>query len=198
MIRYLILLTAGLSLGNFVAPMAWGAPFSSCEEARTAGAAPVLLGQPGYSLDLDRDGDGVACELLGNDSIPPEGSPLVGTLVEVVIYKSFNQTSDADECVGTGTLSTIRRGSVVILSAGSFSAQTRNVAVADFRLSRMHDGKCDVFFRTDAPRMPAFNLQFIDPGGTRSALYGPVKTADVDPQLAPIQQAIKVEMESAL
>lgn len=158
----------------------------------------MLLGQPGYSPDLDRDGDGVACELLGNDSIPPDGSPLVGTLVEIVIYKSFTQTNDADECVGTGTLSSIRRGSVVVLSAGSFSAQTRNVAVADFRFSRMHDGKCDVFFRADAPRMPAFNFQFIGPDGTRSASFGPVKTATVDPQLAPIQQAIKVEMESAL
>ncbi|CUM35799.1 hypothetical protein BN2537_563 [Streptomyces venezuelae] len=27
-----------------------------------AGAAPLLLGQPGYRAELDRDGDGVACE----------------------------------------------------------------------------------------------------------------------------------------
>jgi competence protein ComEC len=27
-----------------------------------AGAAPIRVGQPGYSRTLDRDGDGVACE----------------------------------------------------------------------------------------------------------------------------------------
>lgn len=38
------------------------ASFSSCREARAAGAAPLYIGQPGYSPKLDRDGDGVACE----------------------------------------------------------------------------------------------------------------------------------------
>jgi len=37
-------------------------PFRSCAEARAAGAAPVMLGDPGYSPRLDRDGDGVGCE----------------------------------------------------------------------------------------------------------------------------------------
>lgn len=36
--------------------------FSSCAEARAAGAAPLYRGQPGYSSRLDRDDDGVACE----------------------------------------------------------------------------------------------------------------------------------------
>ena len=36
--------------------------FRNCDEARAAGAAPVLRGQPGYVRHLDRDGDGVACE----------------------------------------------------------------------------------------------------------------------------------------
>lgn len=36
--------------------------YGSCADARAAGAAPLYAGQPGYSLDLDRDGDGVACE----------------------------------------------------------------------------------------------------------------------------------------
>lgn len=39
-----------------------GAHYSSCKEARAAGAAPLHRGDPGYSSDLDRDGDGVACE----------------------------------------------------------------------------------------------------------------------------------------
>ncbi|MEU5773441.1 excalibur calcium-binding domain-containing protein [Streptomyces venezuelae] len=36
--------------------------YANCDEARAAGAAPLYAGDPGYSADLDRDGDGVACE----------------------------------------------------------------------------------------------------------------------------------------
>lgn len=44
------------------APSAPPAPFSSCAEARDAGAAPMTEGDPGYSPNLDADGDGIACE----------------------------------------------------------------------------------------------------------------------------------------
>ncbi|HET6856623.1 MAG TPA: excalibur calcium-binding domain-containing protein [Streptomyces sp.] len=36
--------------------------YENCDEARAAGVAPLHQGDPGYSSDLDRDGDGVACE----------------------------------------------------------------------------------------------------------------------------------------
>ena len=36
--------------------------FSSCKQAREAGAAPLYRGDPGYNPTLDRDNDGVACE----------------------------------------------------------------------------------------------------------------------------------------
>lgn len=36
--------------------------FRNCAEARAAGAAPVRAGDPGYSLKLDRDRDGIGCE----------------------------------------------------------------------------------------------------------------------------------------
>lgn len=36
--------------------------YANCAEARAAGAAPVLAGEPGYGRHLDRDGDGVGCE----------------------------------------------------------------------------------------------------------------------------------------
>ncbi|WP_299570725.1 DUF1524 domain-containing protein [uncultured Williamsia sp.] len=40
-----------------------GEPFyANCDEARAAGAAPILAGEPGYRLKLDRNKDGVACE----------------------------------------------------------------------------------------------------------------------------------------
>jgi len=37
--------------------------YASCAEARAAGAAPLRKSDPGYSPRLDRDGDGVACEI---------------------------------------------------------------------------------------------------------------------------------------
>lgn len=36
--------------------------YANCDAVRAAGAAPLYAGQPGYRPNLDRDGDGVACE----------------------------------------------------------------------------------------------------------------------------------------
>ena len=36
--------------------------YANCTAVRTAGAAPIRTGDPGYGAHLDRDGDGVACE----------------------------------------------------------------------------------------------------------------------------------------
>jgi len=36
--------------------------YKSCKDAEAAGAAPLHTGDPGYSTNLDRDDDGVACE----------------------------------------------------------------------------------------------------------------------------------------
>lgn len=36
--------------------------YENCTEAREAGAAPLYIGEPGYRSELDRDGDGVACD----------------------------------------------------------------------------------------------------------------------------------------
>lgn len=36
--------------------------YENCTAVENAGAAPIYAGDPGYSRDLDRDGDGVACE----------------------------------------------------------------------------------------------------------------------------------------
>ncbi len=40
--------------------------YRNCDAARTAGAAPIYRGQPGYRAGLDRDNDGVACEPYRN------------------------------------------------------------------------------------------------------------------------------------
>jgi hypothetical protein len=36
--------------------------YSGCNEVRAAGKAPLYEGQPGYSVEMDGDGDGIACE----------------------------------------------------------------------------------------------------------------------------------------
>ena len=36
--------------------------YANCTDVEAAGAAPIYAGDFGYSRDLDRDGDGVACE----------------------------------------------------------------------------------------------------------------------------------------
>jgi Excalibur calcium-binding domain len=38
--------------------------FRSCKEALRAGYSHMRRGQPGYSANLDRDGDGVACDKM--------------------------------------------------------------------------------------------------------------------------------------
>lgn len=37
--------------------------YPNCKAACNAGAAPIYHGQPGYREGLDRDNDGIACEV---------------------------------------------------------------------------------------------------------------------------------------
>lgn len=45
-----------------------GTHYTNCDAVRSASAAPLRDGDPGYSRDLDRDGDGVACDTEGASS----------------------------------------------------------------------------------------------------------------------------------
>lgn len=36
--------------------------YSGCNEVRALGKAPLHAGEPGYRLEMDGDGDGIACE----------------------------------------------------------------------------------------------------------------------------------------
>jgi len=48
---------------HYVAPATVAAVYyRNCDAARSAGAAPMRRGQPGYRSQLDADGDGIACE----------------------------------------------------------------------------------------------------------------------------------------
>ena len=118
----------------------------------------------------------------------------VGTAVHVVINKSFEETSDPDQCRGAGTLASVRRGSSVILSEGSASPDAPKVAVGQFFRSRMKDGACEVLYITSAPVMPAFNVQFVGPAGDLSSTFGPNPAEPVTDQPG-IQQVVGVDME---
>ena len=48
--------------GLFSAPSQSRGIFRNCAAARAAGAAPVRIGDEGYSSHLDRDNDGIGCE----------------------------------------------------------------------------------------------------------------------------------------
>jgi hypothetical protein len=45
-----------------MAPAPAAVSYANCTAVRAAGAAPIHIGQPGYSTKLDRDGDGIGCE----------------------------------------------------------------------------------------------------------------------------------------
>ena len=56
-----------LSDGTADVSLSPGAYYRYCSDARAAGVAPLYRNQPGYRDELDRDGDGVACEpYIGN------------------------------------------------------------------------------------------------------------------------------------
>lgn len=84
---------AALGLTTAIAvPQAASDPaFTSCDQVYAAGLAPLLIGEPGYSRALDKDGDGVACEL--------PGSPVAGP----VRVPPASSTSDPGPSVIAGT-----------------------------------------------------------------------------------------------
>lgn len=173
-------------------PEARATPVGSCDEAWALGIGPIQAGEPGYARQLDSDGDGVACE-----ANPALTTGTVGTVVQVVIHKSYSITGDS--CVGIGLLDAIRPGSQVVLSPGAFRADLPEIARTDFTHSNLKDGLCFVSYRaTRAPVLPAFGLRFIGPDGKRSAEFGPTLSEPIEiPGEPDIQQAIRVDMEFA-
>jgi hypothetical protein len=49
--------------------------YGSCAAAEAAGAAPLRRGRPGYRPELDRDGDGVACDATPTSPAAPAVTP---------------------------------------------------------------------------------------------------------------------------
>ena len=117
----------------------------------------------------------------------------VGTAVNVVMHASFEQTADADQCVGAGELAAVRRGASVVISEGSVSPDAPKVAVGQFFRSRLNNGACQVLYITSAPVMGSFNVQFVGPGGEQSSVFGPNRAEPVTDQPG-IQQVVHVDL----
>ena len=117
----------------------------------------------------------------------------VGTAVQVVIHKSFTEIAEPDQCAGAGSLAAVRRGSSVVLSEASGTADAPKVAVGQFFRSRLKDGTCQVMYITSAPVMPAFNVAFVGPEGGSSATFGPSAAEPVTDQPG-IAQLVRVDM----
>ncbi|MGO4445930.1 hypothetical protein AB4Z42_21510 [Mycobacterium sp. 2YAF39] len=119
--------------------------------------------------------------------------PSVGTAVYVQIRQSFAAVDDADQCVGTSALGSVRRGSSVVLSEGATATDTPKVAVGQFLRSRLRDGICEALYITSAPVMPTFNVQFAGPGGELSPTFGPTPSEPVTYQPG-IEQVVRVDI----
>ena len=68
--------------------VASGAYYENCDAVRAANAAPIYLGEPGYRAGLDRDSDGIGCEVTGEDDRA---------------IATSSDTSDTDVLAYTGT-----------------------------------------------------------------------------------------------
>lgn len=139
------------------------------------------------------DAAGLSCAPAGGEATAPGN---VGTVVHVVIHRSFAQTSTADQCVGAGALEPLQRGSSALLSDGAAAPDSRKVAVGVFIRSRMKDGMCEVLYIGSAPVLPVFNVQFTGPSGGATVNFGPIRSEPVTDQDG-IQQALRVDMEFA-
>jgi hypothetical protein len=53
---------AGAALGAASVVIA-DPPYANCSEAKSGGSANMMQDDPGYDESLDRDGDGIACEV---------------------------------------------------------------------------------------------------------------------------------------
>jgi hypothetical protein len=138
---------------------------------------------------------GAALTLVGTVPMAPSGAEpaTVGTAVNVVIATSFDQTADADQCVGASTLAAVRRGSSVILLEESTSPDAPKVAVGQFFRSRLKDGVCQALYITSAPVMAGFNVQFVGPDGGLSSVFGPNPAEPVSDQPG-IQQVVHIDI----
>ena len=57
-----VVIRRGVGVASVPARSSGGTYYSTCSAARAAGASSIRAGEAGYRSELDRDGDGIACE----------------------------------------------------------------------------------------------------------------------------------------
>lgn len=57
--------TVATTVATTAAPTTASVFYANCDAVRAAGKAPLYRGQPGYRSALDRDNDGIACDVTG-------------------------------------------------------------------------------------------------------------------------------------
>lgn len=76
--------------------------YGSCAEAAAAGATPLFAGQPGYDPQLDRDGNGIACERVeapeNDEPEPLPGGTDLAATVESDLENAFGVDTLTQTC----------------------------------------------------------------------------------------------------
>ncbi len=84
--------------------------FKSCSEANAAGYYAMKRGQPGYGIHLDRDNDGIACDIVGASTNTPM-TVAQATVINIVdgdtIDVRINSTLQRVRLIGVDTPETV-------------------------------------------------------------------------------------------
>jgi len=96
--------------------------YRNCAAVRAAIGRPLRFGEPGYSRDLDADGDGIACELNPTSTNGTTGSSAAATTGSA--YGAATSTQDpaaAAALPGTGfdPVPGLGAGTALVLLGGS-------------------------------------------------------------------------------
>jgi hypothetical protein len=101
LVRRVITVAMAASVACVVAPTAASAApgaraqiFQSCAEAEEAGFTDIRAGEPAYSPDLDRDGDGIACESGGSvapGAVPGTSPPTISVGPETEVHGASDE-----------------------------------------------------------------------------------------------------------
>ncbi len=93
--------------------------FDNCTQAYTAGRADILRGDPQYGTHLDRDGDGVACEVKdapdGFLPRPAPGKPATDTSTTTGQPDQLPQTGPGEITIAGGLLLAAGAAAVIVM-----------------------------------------------------------------------------------
>ena len=97
-------------------PAAASQLFRNCDEARAAGFSDMRAGEPGYSADLDRDNDGIACDSdEAAPAAPAVPDPVPQPAPQAAMPEVQGATQDSLAQTGVSTLTPLLLGAALVL-----------------------------------------------------------------------------------